>query len=195
MLLYYSLYLLLTYLVGAIPTGYLVAKKVMGIDIRDHGSGNTGATNVKRVVGNKAGLFVLFCDFLKGFIPVFVAIRLFPDAPFFQIIVALMAMVGHSRSIFLGFTGGKSAITGLGCMLGLQPLAGLCIGLVALLIFKITRYVSLASLTAAVSAPIIMYGVHAPFAHIVFALMGALLVFYLHRSNIGRLIQGTENRL
>lgn len=188
-------YLILSYLLGAIPTGYIVAKKLMGIDIREHGSGNTGATNVKRVVGNKAGLFVLIFDFFKGFIPVFFFPFLFPGQEVVRIGVALLAMLGHSRSIFLGFTGGKSAITGLACILAMEPLVGLVTGLVAFLVFKLTRVVSVATLTATIVAPLLMYFRHADWTHTTFAVLGCLYVAYLHRSNIVRLIKGTENRI
>lgn len=188
-------YLLATYLFGAIPTGYIVAKKLKGIDIREHGSGNTGATNVKRVVGNKAGLFVLIFDFFKGFLPVLIFPFLFPGQEWIRILVALMAMLGHSRSVFLKFTGGKSAITGLGCVLALEPVVGLLAGLLAFLLVKLTRLVSLATLSAALAAPLMMLLFGSDMSHVIFAALGGLYVFYLHRGNIVRLIQGTENRI
>jgi glycerol-3-phosphate acyltransferase PlsY len=189
-------YLVASYLIGAIPTGYVVAKKLKGIDIREHGSGNVGATNVRRVVGKKAGLFVLIFDFFKGFVPVFVAPYLVPEMPEeWRIAIALAASVGHSRSIFLGFTGGKAAITTLGGLFALEPLAGVLIGLMAFLIIKVTRFVSLGSITAAFTAPILLYVMDAHWSHIVFAIFGACFIIYLHRANIGRLIKGTENRI
>ncbi|MBY0402939.1 MAG: glycerol-3-phosphate 1-O-acyltransferase PlsY, partial [Cyanobacteria bacterium] len=171
-----SVLFILAYLVGSIPTGYIVAKQLKGIDIREHGSGNVGATNVRRVVGKNAGLFVLIFDFFKGFIPVFAfpfviswlqgegwfatINDLYMNDMFlkcFQIVLALAASFGHSRSIFLNFSGGKAAITTLGGLLALNILAGAITGIVAYLIIKITRYVSLGSIIASICAPIFAY--------------------------------------
>lgn len=198
--------LIAAYLIGSIPTGYLVAKQLKGIDIREHGSGNTGATNVKRVVGNKAGLFVLVFDFLKGFAPVFflpslqgsLLPQLAPEQlePL-RIAVALLCSLGHSKSIFLKFTGGKAAITTLGGLLGLEPLAGVCLGLTAFIIIKLSRMVSVGSITCGILAPVYTYFLTSDTtgSHFIFALCGGLFVVYLHKANIGRLLNGTENRI
>lgn len=183
------------YLLGSIPTGYIVARQVAGIDIREHGSGNTGATNVKRVVGNKAGLFVLACDFFKGFLPVLLAKNLFPEAPFVHVLVALAAVVGHSKSIFLKFGGGKSAITGLGGIIGLAPLAGLVLAGIAFTVIFLSRIVSIGTMTAAVAAPVTMFVMGQPLAYTLYTAVTGLYVIFLHRANIQRLIKGTENRI
>ncbi|MBY0450259.1 MAG: glycerol-3-phosphate 1-O-acyltransferase PlsY [Cyanobacteria bacterium] len=197
-------YLLIAYLLGSIPTGYWVAKKLKNIDIREHGSGNTGATNVGRVVGKKAGLFVLLIDFLKGFLPV-LALRLWllpvgtPGLPvpaeWIHTAVAILTMLGHSRSIFLKFAGGKAAITGLGAVIALMPLAGTILGALAYTIIKLSKTVSIGSMTAAIIAPFLAALMGYPVAYQTFSALSALLVVYLHRSNIKRLLAGTENRL
>ncbi len=194
-LLNYFLALVLAYIIGSFPTAYLTAKRLMGIDIREHGSGNAGATNVWRVVGKKAGVFVLLTDFFKGFLPVTASQYLFPSAPALHVVVAIGTILGHSRSLFLGFTGGKSAITGLGGMMALAPVPAVLIGAVAFIVIKFTRYVSVGSMTAAVFTPIILYVLKAPLAYTVYGLLSALYVIYLHRANIGRLLKGTENRI
>jgi glycerol-3-phosphate acyltransferase PlsY len=198
--------LIAAYLFGSIPTGYLVAKQLKGIDIREHGSGNTGATNVKRVVGNKAGLFVLVFDFFKGFAPVFflpylqgsLLPQLAPEQlePL-RIAVALLCSLGHSKSVFLKFTGGKAAITTLGGLLGLEPLIGLCLGVIAFIIIKTTRMVSVGSITGGLLSPVLVYffSNDPTYSHFIFALCGGLFVVYLHKANIGRLLNGTENRI
>jgi acyl phosphate:glycerol-3-phosphate acyltransferase len=184
------------YLIGSIPTAYWIAKQLKGIDIREHGSGNVGATNVGRVVGKKAGYTVLVLDFLKGLLPVLlVRFWLFPDHSYLHVAIALAILVGHSRSIFLGFSGGKSAISGLGTVIGMTPLAGLFVALVAALVIKTTRYVSVGSMTAGLSAPVFASLLGYPLAYVLYAGMSGGFVILRHRANITRLIQGTENRL
>ncbi len=194
-----ALYVLLAYFLGSIPTGYIIAKRLKGIDIRQHGSGNVGATNVKRVVGTKAGLATLFLDFLKGFLPVLGATLLFPKSvdPYLLIPVlsAFAAIIGHSKSIYLGFTGGKSVITSLGCIIVLEPLAALVAAIIAILIMKITRYVSLGSIIGAIMIPVFVWFNHGPVSHIVMVTLMGLYIIYLHRGNIQRLLKHQENRL
>jgi glycerol-3-phosphate acyltransferase PlsY len=194
-LLIYPLMALFGYLVGAFPTGYLVVKQVTGQDIRTIGSGGTGATNVRRAAGGKAALFVLFVDFHKGLIPVMVSKMAFPHMPFVHVIVAATAVIGHSKSVFLNFSGGKSAATGLGGMVGLTPLPAIAVGLLALLITRVSRYQSLASITASVCAPIFMGLCGSPIEYIVYTAMAGFYVIYLHKANIVRLLNGTENKL
>jgi len=189
------LFLLLGYLIGALPTGYLVVKRMTGQDIRQIGSGGTGATNVRRVVGKQAALFVLLVDFHKGFIPVVLAQKCLPGHYWVHIAVALLAMVGHSRSIFLGFTGGKSAATGLGAMLALSwPVALIC-GVMAYLLTKTTKIQAIGSLTATLLSPVLAYFFHIPKAYLVFTILSAVMVTYLHKGNIIRLIRGRENSI
>lgn len=193
------LYVVAAYLIGAVPTGYIIAKKLKGIDIREHGSGNVGATNVKRVVGAKAGLATLILDFFKGFLPVLAAMWLFPkSADPYQVVpvfTAIATVVGHSKSIYIGFSGGKSVITSLGAMIALEPVAALIAAAVAVLLIKTTRYVSVGSMTGAVLVPILVWLLHGPVSHVLLTAFIAVYVVYLHRSNIRRLLTHQENRI
>lgn len=185
----------LGYLAGAIPTGYLVVKRLTGEDIRTHGSGGTGATNVRRVAGGKAALFVLVFDLLKGMIPVLLSRQLYPELPWLHVLVALMSVIGHSKSVFLGFAGGKSAATGLGGMLGLAFQPALLVAVVAYAVTKLSRYQSVGSITASVAAPILMVAFHCPMPYIIYVAVAAVYVIYLHKANIARLLAGKENPL
>lgn len=194
-----ALYILFAYLIGAIPTGYLIAKQLKGIDIREHGSGNVGATNVKRVVGPKAGLATLILDFFKGFLTVLGALWLFPPSidPYqlTAVFTTIAAVVGHSRSIYIGFSGGKSVITSLGALIALQPLAALIAAGVAVLTIKLTRYVSVGSMLGALLIPLLAWIFHAPLSHVLLCSFVGLYVVYLHRANIYRLLHHQENRI
>lgn len=200
-----ALVLILAYLLGAIPVGYIVAKLVKGIDIREHGSGNVGATNVKRVVGTKAGLVTFALDGLKGYVPVLGTIWLFngPGNPglvqdpyqVMPLLTALAAIVGHSKSVFIGFSGGKSVMTSLGCFLALNPLATLITFAVGVTVIKLTRYVSVGSMVGALVLPTSMALLGAPLSHVGFTGLVSLYVIYLHRGNVHRLLTHQENRL
>ena len=185
----------LGYLIGSFPTAYLVVKQLTGQDIRTIGSGNVGATNVKRAAGFKPYLFVLLFDMAKGMVPVWLSTQLYPNAYFLHILVALATVIGHSKSIFLKFAGGKSAATGLGGMLGLAPVPALLLGLLAFSITKCTRFVSLGSITASLLAPVMLYLFDCPWPYIGYAAVAGLYVIFLHRANIERLLKGTENRI
>lgn len=196
--------ILLSYLLGSIPTGYWVVKSLKGVDIRQIGSGSTGATNVLRAAGKGAALFVLIADILKGFAPVYGAAMLegtvWNTLPFYYphlipVLVAIIAIIGHSKSIFLNFTGGKSAATTLGTLYGLNPLAAtLTFGLWILIVFA-TKIVSLASITAALACPVLMYLCGAPPAVLAFSIVAAVYVVLRHKSNIKRILAGTEAKL
>lgn len=183
------------YLIGAVPTAYLVVKKLTGQDIRQIGSGNVGATNVKRAVGLKPFLFVLLFDFLKGTVPVVASKVLYPDLPWLHVIVALATVIGHSKSIYLKFAGGKSAATGLGGFVGLAWLPGILLAITAYLIMRFTRMVSVGSITASVLSPIMLILFKQPVPYILYATVAGIYVIYLHKANIQRLLQGTENRI
>jgi len=203
------LLLALAYLLGSFPTGYLVARWAKGIDIRQHGSGGTGATNVLRTVGKEAAIVVLLIDLFKGMLSVLltkwafpVILASFPDGvmipdwqPWVEMLAALLALVGHSRSIWINFTGGKSAASGLGILLAMAwPVA-----LGAIAAFAITvglfRIVSLGSIVAALVTIGLMFLTGQPLAYGVFALIGGVYVILRHRTNIERLLAGTEPRL
>ncbi len=194
------------YLLGSIPTGYLVAKS-RGIDIRTVGSGNIGATNAFRVLGKPAGIFVLTVDALKGFVACFFvgplaygllagALENDPATPeFLKITGGFLAILGHNYTCWLKFKGGKGIATSAGVMLGLMPLA-LAISLGTwLLVLALVRYVSVASILAALILPFGAWWVHSSPRMIVVAAVIGVLAVYKHRTNLQRLLAGTENRL
>lgn len=201
---------LVSYLIGSIPFGYLVARVVRGIDIREHGSKNIGATNVGRVMGLKWFFVVFLLDFLKAAIPVsLLASGYVPGVTpegWPQTGVAALAglciLVGNMFPVFLQFRGGKGAATGTGVMLPLAPLPLLAALATFLAVFFLFRYVSLGSILAAVALITTQLGLHrgesftgeaAPVSWL--CLVGAVLVIWRHRSNIVRLVSGTENRI
>lgn len=194
--------LLLAYLAGSLPTGYWMGL-TKGIDIRTVGSGSTGATNVLRSVGKMEALVVFIVDIAKGYLPVWWAMVLEPSLwsslglpPYtIPVAVALMPVLGHSRSVFLGFKGGKSAATGLGTFLALNPLAAGIAFAAWLGVLVVWRIVSLASISAAAAAPFIAYFCGSPPTIVGFAVVGALYVIVRHRANLTRLMTGTEPRI
>ena len=202
------------YLLGSIPFG-LLAGWMKGIDVRRHGSGNIGATNVFRVLGRGWGIAVFFCDAAKGFFPVLLGRGLTASASAWiasgelyssgpalpplggAILGGLCAILGHTFPIWLGFKGGKGVATSLGVVIGLAPLAAGIALVVWIAVFGVTRYVSLASMTAAVSVPIVVaLQPSSPDKWPLFVLCAAVasLILYRHRPNIQRLLQGTEHR-
>jgi glycerol-3-phosphate acyltransferase PlsY len=190
------------FLLGSIPTGYLVAR-AKGIDIRQHGSGNIGATNVFRTLGKPLGVLVFFLDALKGFAAVAVASALAPatgdTGTWAGIVAAVAAIAGHNYTPWLGFRGGKGIATSAGVLLALMPLAVLAIAIVWFLVFQISRYVSVASIAAAAALPVAIaafwhYGLGGNAPLLGFALLISLLAIWRHRSNIQRLMNGTESR-
>ena len=182
----------LAYLVGAIPFGVIVGKVFYGVDVRQHGSGNVGTTNVFRVLGKKAGVVVMIADVLKGCIPALIAVSLFGPWP--GIIIAAAPEVGHMYSIFLKGSGGKGVATGAGIVLALVPAIFLICLLVWIAVILTTRYVSLASLVAAVLVPLLTLLLSEPAAYKIAGVLVTLIIFWAHRSNISRLLKGTEHR-
>ncbi len=191
----------LSYLLGSIPWGYLFAR-LKGIDIRQQGSGNIGAANVLRVMGKKWGYLVFLCDFLKGFLSVklgsLIATYFPADLALASVIAAIACVLGHDYPIWLGFKGGKGIATLAGAVLSLfSPLVFVSFGVVWITVFLIGRYTSLASISAAVALPIAAALIVAETERLLLVgfsvLMGALAV-WRHRSNIVRLLNGTENR-
>lgn len=177
---------------GAIPFGFL-AGKMKGVNLKEHGSGNIGATNAIRVLGPALGVPVLLLDILKGYAPVAVAHHFKLD-PVWVVAAGLAAILGHTFSPFLGLKGGKGVATSLGVLLGLSPaIAGL--SFVAFLIpFALTRWVSLGSIVGAVTQAVLFFAFNAPLPYRLFGLLAALFVIVKHRSNIERIRNGTENR-
>ena len=191
------------YLIGSVPTGFLVGK-MRGLDIRTVGSGNIGATNVFRALGKPAGLVVLLFDAFKGWVAVAAASTaicrwLMPAAEpqageALQIIAALGAVVGHNYTVWLRFKGGKGIATSAGVLLALVPLSLAIIFTVWLFVFTATRYVSLASICASFSLPFAVWLTGRSLTLILVTAALAVLAIYKHRSNIRRLLDGTENR-
>ncbi|MBP7212512.1 glycerol-3-phosphate 1-O-acyltransferase PlsY [bacterium] len=190
--------LVCAYLIGSIPTGYIVVKLAKNEDIRKIGSGSTGATNVKRVMGKKWFFIVLLLDAFKGALPVllaeifatrFTAIGLLP------VVAAIAVILGHSKSIFLGFTGGKSVASGVGTIIALNWVVGLIIAIIWSMITYISKYVSLGSIIALAIAPFVMYLSEKPIAYVAYCAICAIYVIYLHRQNIIRLLNGTESKV
>lgn len=202
--------LVVAYLLGSIPTGYTAAKLLKGIDIREVGSGSTGATNVLRTLGKGPGAFVLLVDCLKGVLSILLVHWLFEFAnihnlipttvnsqwqPWMVTLAGICAVLGHSKSIFLGFTGGKSVATSLGILLAMNWQVGLATFGVFAIVMAISRIVSLSSISGAVAVSILMVLFHQPLAYILFGVAGGLYVIIRHRSNIERLLAGTEPKL
>lgn len=189
------------YLLGSLPTGYLAGRLLKGIDIREHGSRSTGATNVLRTLGKAPALAVLLVDVLKG-----VAAVVFvgclnessdrPDwMPWAVCLAGLAVLLGHSRSVWLGFTGGKSAATGLGVLLAISWPVGLGAAVAFGAVLVISRIVSLSSMVAALAAVALICTLEVPLAYGLLVIAGGLYVIVLHRANIRRLMTGAEPRL
>ncbi|MHB8906715.1 MAG: glycerol-3-phosphate 1-O-acyltransferase PlsY [Melioribacteraceae bacterium] len=206
---------ILSYLAGSIPTSIIVSKLVRGIDIREHGSGNAGGSNVFRILGWKYGVLVILLDALKGALAVIIVARLYLDSfpfknitPFddftlVQIICGVAAVIGHIWTIFAGFRGGKGIATGLGVLIMIVTVdMALALG-VFFLVVSLSRYISLGSIAAAVAVPLILvirenlFGIDIQGYHTIlpFTILLALLVIYTHRKNIDRLIKGSESKL
>lgn len=190
----------ISYLLGSIPTGFLVAK-AKGVDIRTQGSGNTGATNVFRVLGKKPGIFVFICDALKGFVAVWLCWHYFANGHLSPALTGILggiaSILGHNFPLWLKFKGGKGVATSLGVVIGLVPLAAGAAFIVWAIAFFVSRYVSLASLLAAIAVPATVAidpATRSKMPLLIFAIIAALLVVVRHKTNIQRLIAGTENR-
>ena len=186
------------YLIGSIPTGYLIVKAKTGEDIRKVGSGSTGATNVKRVLGKNWFFIVMLLDAIKGALSVVLAVVFLPAYEKYGItpvVAAIAVLLGHSKSIFLGFTGGKSVASGVGTILALNLPVGLCVAVVWGIITWVSKYVSLGSIIALALSPFIMWAFKQPLGYIAYCAIGAVYIIWLHRENIKRLIKGEENKV
>ncbi len=192
--------LLISYLIGAIPFSFLIPKLFYGIDITQHGSGNVGATNVVRTLGRVPGFTCFALDVAKGAGPVAAASWLGHAPGWLPVVAACGAIVGHSFSIFLRGKGGKAVATGVGTILSLNVLAGIAVLAVWAIVFRLTRVVSIASITAAVVLPGLVVAIPRPGlgadppAFVVYSIAAAVYVIVRHRSNIKRIMLGTEPR-
>ena len=183
----------LPFLLGSVPFGYVIGK-LKGVDVRNYGSGNIGATNVSRVLGKKYGALVLLLDALKGALPV-LAVKLSGLPEEYQVLAGLFAVLGHCFSPFMKFKGGKGVATGLGAFLVISPKVTLLALFVFLLVFLLTRYVSLSSITAALSYPLLYKFLEgeSELSFILVSLTAAVIVVK-HYSNIVRLLKGEEKK-
>ena len=207
--------IILSYLIGSIPTSIIISKTAKGIDIREHGSGNAGGTNVMRVLGWKHGVLVILLDALKGVLAVIVVARLhygsipfenatpFDDFTLIQIIAGISAVVGHIWSVFASFKGGKGIATALGMLLMIVTVDMLIAIGVFILVVTFSRYVSLGSLAGAIAVPLTLI-VRENIFHVdipnyttllPFLIFTALLVIFTHRKNVLRLLNGSENKI
>ena len=194
--LYVLAFAIIAYLIGSIPTGYIIVKLKTNQDIRTIGSGSTGATNVKRVLGKKWFFIVMLLDAFKGALPVVLAKVLTVDTyGIYAVISAIFVIIGHSKPIFLQFKGGKSVASGVGTILALNPLVGLSIAAIWGVITYISKYVSLGSIIALILSPFLMYLFKNPIGYIVYCAIAAIYIVWLHRENIVRLIKGEENKV
>lgn len=208
-----ELLLILAYLLGSLPTGYLVGRLLKGIDIREVGSGSTGATNVLRTLGKGPAIVVLLVDVLKGVLAIaavnFAFARLpgwlyYTKAvdgnlanwqPWMIVLAGLLVLLGHSKPIWLNFKGGKSVATSLGVLLAMDWRIGLSTIAVFAVSLAISRIVSLSSITGAISVTALMIAFRQPLPYCLFAIAGGVYVIWLHRTNIQRLLAGTEPQL
>lgn len=195
--------LMMTYLFGGIPVGFIIAKYVRGIDLREFGSKNIGATNVGRVIGWKYGILTLFLDALKGAIPVYLVSFLPSEEslPTIQIIVGSVAILGHTFTPFLKFKGGKGVATALGVYLTLVPIVTVCAVVIFFVVYKLSGFVSLGSIIGTLSMPVWYYMASlmvpgSEYSQVIFFVLIAtfILICYSHRENIKRLLQGKELR-
>jgi glycerol-3-phosphate acyltransferase PlsY len=197
-----ALLLVSAYLIGSIPTAVWISKWVYGIDIREHGSGNAGTTNAFRILGPKAGAVVMFVDMMKGFLAVklaFMSPFIWYSEPFIdlQIFLGLFAVAGHIFPIWAEFRGGKGIATLFGMILAIQyTVAFSLVGVFFLMLFA-TRYVSLSSITASISFPLLILFIFREheLSYRLFAISTAFLVIFTHHKNIGRLLNGNENKV
>ena len=194
--------IVITYFIGAIPTAYIFGRVLKGLDIRQHGSGNVGATNAFRVLGKGPGVMVLLIDIAKGVIPTTIVTNIFGlSDPLSLVIIGLVAIAAHNWTVFLQFKGGKGVATTLGVLIGLTiQIPGLrsvlfIVLLSWIIVFLTFGYVSLASLFASVVMPSCMVIVNAPFVLIAMSIVLCIFIVFRHRSNITRLVQGKESRV
>jgi glycerol-3-phosphate acyltransferase PlsY len=195
----------IAYLLGSIPTGYLAGRYLKGIDIREHGSGSTGATNVLRTLGKTAAISVLVIDLLKGAIAVALVkgfYTVFPTEiipgdwqPWLVTATALGAILGHSKSLFLNFMGGKSVATSLGVLLVMNPWVALGTLGIFLIILALSRIVSLSSIGGAIGVNVLMIAFQQPLPYLLFAGIGGVYVILRHQGNISRLLAGNEPKI
>lgn len=192
--LHYVICYIAGHICGSVPCGLWICKMIYDIDIRDYGSKNIGTTNVFRTVGWPAAIAVLIGDILKGLLVVILVDYLFHN-PGLNVAAALGAFLGHSYSVFLGFKGGKSVATGVGMIIFLMPKVAASVTVVWLILVLATRYVSLGSIVAALTAPFFAWCFDNPMPYILLTVFAAIMINVRHKDNIKRLMSGTESKI
>lgn len=184
----------ISYILGSIPNGLILGKAIWGVDLRQHGSKNIGATNAWRTIGKSGGISIFVLDFLKGAISAYLGLHL-GGSELAGVLCGILAIAGHSWSIFLAFKGGKGVATGLGVIAALMPEVTLIVFAVWFAIVYFTGYVSLGSIVGAALVPILtlFFGLHTEF--LILGLIAAVFIIYRHKSNIERLLNGTESKI
>ena len=192
MLIKYVLVSIMAYLLGNFAAAYLVSKTAGKIDIREHGSGNAGSTNVFRVLGAKAAAFAFLGDALKGVAAVLIGRYI--GGSYGELLAGIFVVAGHNWPILLGGKGGKGVATTIGVMIAIDPLIVAFIVIIGIIIIAATRYVSLASVAGVIIFPISMIITRKPIEYIIFSLILTAMALYKHKANIGRLIKGNESK-
>ena len=184
----------ISYLLGSIPNGLILGKAIWGVDLRQHGSKNIGATNAWRTIGKAGGISIFALDFLKGAISAYLGLHL-GGSELAGVLCGILAIAGHSWSVFLAFKGGKGVATGLGVIAAIMPMVTLIVFAVWFAIVYFTGYVSLGSIVGAALVPILtlFFGLHTEF--LILGLIAAVFIIYRHKSNIERLLNGTESKI
>ncbi|MBI4656184.1 MAG: glycerol-3-phosphate 1-O-acyltransferase PlsY [Elusimicrobia bacterium] len=184
--------MILSYVLGGIPTGYIITRYLRGIDIRNYGSGNPGTANVYRTVGTWPGIITFLIDFAKGLIPTLAAAHFYPDKYGIIITCGALAIAGHIWTIFLGFRGGKGVATSAGVFSALIPSPIAIAFIVFVIAVSITKHISIGSICAAFTLPAVSYGMNKPVPYTVMALIVCALIIFTHIPNIRRIIKGKE---
>lgn len=197
----YVIFAVVAYLCGSIPFGFLIGK-MRGVDVRTLGSKNIGATNVYRTVGHKWGFLAFFCDFLKGFVPTLLAKLLCPEVPYLAIMTGVLCVVGHMWTCFMKFKGGKGIATGFGMLVALIPWMVLTAFGIFVVTVWISHYISLGSILAAAFLLVAVWfpilgnpGYASDLPQCILVAVVAAFAIWKHRTNIGRLIKGCENKI
>ena len=194
---------MIAYLIGSVNFSVLISKKMAGFDVRDKGSGNGGTTNILRTVGKKAAILTLVADILKGVVAVLIAVGIekivHTETAIFVQIAAVAVVVGHTFPVFFGFRGGKGVATSLGILLLLNWEIGLICFIFAISLMAVTRMVSLGSISAAVLFPVLTIFIHEHYLvdgnYLIFGIIMAAFIIFNHRTNVKRILNGTENKL